>query len=923
MLKGNNSENSSLIKLQLDDLQYTAEKMSAASAEGLQAIRDDLVLYLSNPSLRDDDDSSSDESPEGDDKRQPLLFRSLDEIKARLESLHHGIYCLERQTRVLQHIYFDGIFAREDSIENASEGTFAWMLLDDAEFMQHIFNNSLARGITNIRDTRHPLPENAEMVTSKAEQAPDWTPERMSKGMDSSRALLLDWLIDGHGVFHVSGKAGSGKSTLMKLISNHPRTTEYLQQWAGQKTLVVASFFFWSSGTELQMSLQGLYRSILFLVLRQCPELIPEIFPRQWETLSSISPNRAMESDMFRAAQIKDAFDLLMAKPVSSDTIAFCFFIDGLDEYKAHAFDHKKLAVQLREWAHNNCIKMCVSSRPHVEFIDTFSPDLRINLHELTAYDIYHFSREMFENDENFARVEPIYLELAEEILEMAEGVFLWAHIVVKSVITEVGLHATHERLRQKIRNTPREMDALYDGMLSSLDRADMTRAHLFLYLVLTNPFNSLLNALCLGWVDDIASPDFPSARHLAHIHTEDDIFRTLEATRRQITGLTKGLLTVTSNAPVVSGQRGLYFACRVQLFHQTARDYLMTPSRKSQFALEFPGFDPYHTHSLLRMAEVALGCQRTFSLADLARWSYGLDFFRIELRPQLEKPRDESLIHESRYQQTHKNMALYSQLCANHFRARYVEWPEMSATVMPMFEEQASFPHLAAAHRQINYLRKEFGTAADASRILETFGEASRSRDQDENAIQASSLLLCACYDRFDPGLVSFLLALGLSTQFRLRVFNMHAEPTEETVPFWSILVGLVVSRVLPIRTSVRRGFDVLAQILQAEPQDEVLLAITQGGVGYIMTLRDFVVATRPPNMQTLLELLPMNERGQSRAAQLAQGWNAPGIQTILTFDSTKHTQSFWHQVEKPHIAGVITDKAVLDFKTHIFRLW
>ena len=39
---------------------------------------------------------------------------------------------------------------------------------------------------------------------------------------------LSDWLLFGRGTFWVSGKPGSGKSTFMKFIANHPKTRELL-----------------------------------------------------------------------------------------------------------------------------------------------------------------------------------------------------------------------------------------------------------------------------------------------------------------------------------------------------------------------------------------------------------------------------------------------------------------------------------------------------------------------------------------------------------------------------------------------------------------------------------------------------------------------------------------------------------------------
>ena len=162
-----------------------------------------------------------------------------------------------------------------------------------------------------------------------------------------------------------------------------------------------------------------------------------------------------LDSEMFRSPEIKDAFERLMRMPVFSDKFKFCFFIDGLDEYEAHAYDHKRLAVQLCKWSRSDNVKICVSSRPHVEFMDTFPSESRIQLHELTAKDILNLGCEMFESDENFDRIRDTYRNLVYEVVTQAEGVILWARLVLKTVIREVGLYSTYDRLRDKIRTMP------------------------------------------------------------------------------------------------------------------------------------------------------------------------------------------------------------------------------------------------------------------------------------------------------------------------------------------------------------------------------------------------------------------------------------------------------------------------------------
>jgi hypothetical protein len=57
------------------------------------------------------------------------------------------------------------------------------------------------------------------------------------KHLLQSGMLFIEWLASGDGIFHISGKLGSGKSTLMKYLYKHPRTRRELAKWAGMLTI--------------------------------------------------------------------------------------------------------------------------------------------------------------------------------------------------------------------------------------------------------------------------------------------------------------------------------------------------------------------------------------------------------------------------------------------------------------------------------------------------------------------------------------------------------------------------------------------------------------------------------------------------------------------------------------------------------------
>jgi ATPase subunit of ABC transporter with duplicated ATPase domains len=90
------------------------------------------------------------------------------------------------------------------------------------------------------------------------------------------------WLRQGEEIYWINGKAGSGKSTLMRYIRETPDTLKHLREWAGSAELRVASFYFWNGGSLAQRSQAGLFRSLLYEILRMRQDLIRHVFEKEW-----------------------------------------------------------------------------------------------------------------------------------------------------------------------------------------------------------------------------------------------------------------------------------------------------------------------------------------------------------------------------------------------------------------------------------------------------------------------------------------------------------------------------------------------------------------------------------------------------------------------------------------------------------------
>lgn len=104
---------------------------------------------------------------------------------------------------------------------------------------------------------------------------------------------LPSWLRRGSGTYWLSGKAGSGKSTLMKYIYSSQLTNEYLLEWANGERLLLCHFFFSGLGSDEERTLEGMSRSLLYQILKENPSLIRDALPSMWKEVLETASNRS------------------------------------------------------------------------------------------------------------------------------------------------------------------------------------------------------------------------------------------------------------------------------------------------------------------------------------------------------------------------------------------------------------------------------------------------------------------------------------------------------------------------------------------------------------------------------------------------------------------------------------------------------
>ncbi|KAI0451919.1 hypothetical protein F5B21DRAFT_485063 [Xylaria acuta] len=411
---------------------------------------------------------------------------------------------------VLESLKFESMYAREANVSAAHSKTFKWLFDEQSDFYQ--------------------------------------------------------WLSVWSGTFWVSGKPGSGKSTLMKFVSQHTDCQAALRTWAKGELLITASFYFWSSGTPMQKSLQGLLQSVLCQIMKACPLLIPIIAPDRWAN----ALEKAMEDPWTWDEAIATLDRFIRQSDVKCLT---CLFIDGLDEFEG---DQSEMVQVFTRISGTPNIKICLASRPYNVFVDAYGqvPDRMIRLQDLTREDIRRYVHENFETHSSISRISihnDQYSVLVEDIVNKAEGVFLWVYLVVRSLKDGFTNADTISKLQKRLQNLPSDLSEYFTHILNSVDQIYWEdTAKVFQMVVLAqHPLPpGVLSVL------DEEEPDYCIKVGIQQMPVQEyeENIRIIE---RRLNARCKGLLEIRATPGHMWGGKGYHDRYLVYFLHRTVRDFL------------------------------------------------------------------------------------------------------------------------------------------------------------------------------------------------------------------------------------------------------------------------------------------------------------------------------------------------------------
>lgn len=394
------------------------------------------------------------------------------------------------------------------------------------------------------------------------------------------------WLESGESLYWVTGDAGAGKSTLIKYLAEDSETHEALTGWAEPKTLVKASFYFWFSGTALQKSQEGLLRSLLFELLRKCPDSIRTACPSRWD---ASSPQPWAE---------KELLETVKSFRLHSSSTRFCLFVDGLDEYQpaaktvsgAPTSDVSGIIDVMKTLASLPDVKLCVSSRPWPIFEQAFGQydNLKFYVNDQNRDDIRAYVRDKIAKSPVFAKRNPYAAaEIVEDLVNDSNGVFLWVYLAVEYILRGVTCEEGPNEVRRRLEETPKTLKATFERMLESVEPAYHEQEAQILQVALhaTEPLNVFTYSF-------IGNENYDPIQADIRPWSEDECVTLSKATEARMKVRCPDLIKIWSpEEPPMSAQD--LTTHRVDFIHRTVRDFLAL--EETQCGLSQRMTQPFH----------------------------------------------------------------------------------------------------------------------------------------------------------------------------------------------------------------------------------------------------------------------------------------------------------------------------------------
>lgn len=402
--------------------------------------------------------------------------------------------------RDLEHVYdslaFTQMSERWEGIHDPHEKTFEWILSPE------IACRAISPAVVGLSL----LPDPESLTDPARSRSRLSTPRSSLQGQREQHMSnpFLKWLqTDDAPLFWISGKAASGKSTLMKYLNKKPDLVTILSDHYSKTNdhLIMASFFFYDQGkSALQKSREGLLRGLLHCLLKDRREMWAEVFDAKCRQIFRRYDDReqTLEERLSKPVvtwswtDLRHVFDIFSAKKPSN--IRVFLLIDGLDEFRLlddpsdyleyedgdtseqarrNIVAHRTIAEIFVKLSTLHGFKICLSGRPVQALEDTLSKFPRLKLEAFTHDDIRQFIEDRLAKHPRIpllSEVKPSRTSgVIQKVFSKASGVFLWVRLVVEMLVTALEAGDGIEQLEDLIDKLSAGLYPLYSKMMDGV----------------------------------------------------------------------------------------------------------------------------------------------------------------------------------------------------------------------------------------------------------------------------------------------------------------------------------------------------------------------------------------------------------------------------------------------------------------------
>ncbi|KAI1112399.1 hypothetical protein F5Y14DRAFT_442622 [Nemania sp. NC0429] len=339
-----------------------------------------------------------------------------------------------------------------------------------------------------------------------------------------------DWCSSPRALLWIRGKSGSGKSTLLKYALQEMQKNAL----ADRSRVLIISFLFHARGIDLQKSTLGFYRCILHQILSKFPGALADLvdtFDERRKEVRLAGPNWQWHEDELR-------YFLNTSLPEMLQESSVVIFIDAIDEC------WNDDAVRLLD-----DLKVLLRSPPkrthHLKIC--FFNGLTITVEEENKADIGKYVRG---NLRHLQRGE----DIVSRIIRKAEGVFLWAHLMVGKILKLDREGGGHQAMMREIETVPSHLDGLYRTVMGNVQDRETTLR-------------------LMQWICFSRRPLSQNEMRWALVIDPDNSLRTLDEYRNSTSFIEYHIIATRINV-LSCGLAEVTQSGQVQFIHQSVKDF-------------------------------------------------------------------------------------------------------------------------------------------------------------------------------------------------------------------------------------------------------------------------------------------------------------------------------------------------------------